>query len=121
MADAYLAVLIFAAVALLVPALMLAFSKLVRRESDGNDVETQNYESAVEGVGKGVTMMTEYAHYFVIFLAFEILGAVVITVEHLRQAARLGGQPARRAAPGARVRDGDVRASAEQAGGLNGA
>lgn len=78
MADAYLAVLIFAAVALLVPALMLAFSKLVRRESDGNDVETQNYESAVEGVGKGVTMMTEYAHYFVIFLAFEILGAVVI-------------------------------------------
>lgn len=78
MADAYLGVLVFAAVALLVPALMLAFSKLVRKGSDGNEVETQPYESAEESVGGGVTMMGEYAHYFVIFLAFEILGAVAI-------------------------------------------
>lgn len=70
--------MIFAAVALLVPALMLAFSKLVRPASDGNDVETQNYESGEEGVGQRITMMGEYVHYFVIFLAFEILGAVVI-------------------------------------------
>ena len=34
--------LIFGAVALLVPAVLLAFSKLVRMRSDGNDVETQN-------------------------------------------------------------------------------
>lgn len=78
MAGAYLGILIFAAVALLVPALMLAFSRLVRPSSDGNDVETRNYESAEESVGQRISIMGEYAHYFVVFLAFEILGAIVI-------------------------------------------
>lgn len=78
MADAYLDLLIFAAVALLVPALMLAFSKLVRPASDGNDVETLPYESAEEGVGRNLTIMGEYAQYFAVFLAFEALAAVAL-------------------------------------------
>jgi NADH:ubiquinone oxidoreductase subunit 3 (subunit A) len=78
MAEAYLAMSIFAAVALLVPAAILTFSKLVRMRSDGNDVETQNYESGEEGSGGGVTIMREYAHYFVLFLAFGTIGAIAI-------------------------------------------
>jgi NADH:ubiquinone oxidoreductase subunit 3 (subunit A) len=78
MADAYLELLIFAVVAMLVPALMLAFSKLVRPASDGNDVETGPYESAEGSVGRNSTVMGEYAQYFVLFLAFEVIGAVAI-------------------------------------------
>src|SRR5208337_2198187 len=78
MADAYLELLIFAGVALLVPALMLCFSKLVRPPSDENDAETAPYESAEESVGRDFTIMGEYAQYFVAFIAFGVLAAVVI-------------------------------------------
>ncbi|VVB77490.1 Uncharacterised protein [uncultured archaeon] len=69
---------VFAAVALAVPALMLVFSKLVRPESDGNEVVTKSYESAEESDGQRASVMDEYMHFFTIFLAFEVIGAVII-------------------------------------------
>jgi len=76
--DQYLLVVIFAVVAILIPASMLVFSRLVRPRSDNNDVETLPYESAEESFGGKVEIMHEYLHYFVAFLAFEIISIVII-------------------------------------------
>lgn len=78
MAGQYLAIAIFAAIALLIPFSALLFSQLVRIRSDNNDVETKVYESAEETIGQRVDVMHEYLHYFVAFLAFEILGVIII-------------------------------------------
>jgi NADH:ubiquinone oxidoreductase subunit 3 (subunit A) len=78
MVDQYLAVAIFAVVALLIPLSAMLFSKLVRIKSDSNDVKTKVYESAEETVGERVEPMHEYLHYFVAFLAFEMLSVIVI-------------------------------------------
>lgn len=78
MADQYLQMLIFAAIAVFVPLSTLMFSKMVRPRSDNNDVKTLTYESAEQSVGQKVEVMHEYLHYFVAFLAFEIIGVIVI-------------------------------------------
>jgi len=78
MAGAYLGVSIFAAMALLVPALALLLSKLMRPESENNEVETQVFESAELGIGQRAGMMNEYVPYFSVFLAFGIICAVVV-------------------------------------------
>lgn len=78
MADQYLQILIFAIIAVLVPLSTLLFSKMVRPRSDNNDVKTLVYESAEESVGQKVEIMHEYLHYFIAFLAFEIIGVIVI-------------------------------------------
>ncbi|MDE1874074.1 MAG: NADH-quinone oxidoreductase subunit A [Candidatus Micrarchaeota archaeon] len=78
MVDQYLQVLIFAVIAVLVPVSTLLFSKMVRPRSDKNDVKTLVYESAEESLGQKVEIMHEYLHYFVAFLAFEIIGVIVI-------------------------------------------
>ncbi len=74
----YLQILVFAIVALLIPALLLAASKLVRKSGRGNAVTGKPYESAEETVGERVGMMSEYLHYLVMFLAFDIIAAIVI-------------------------------------------
>ncbi len=78
MADQYLQILIFAMIAVLVPVSALLFSRMVRPKSDNNEVKTLVYESAEESVGERVEIMHEYLHYFVAFIAFEIIGVVVI-------------------------------------------
>ncbi len=78
MPDTYIELIIFAAIAAFIPLSMLIFSSLVRPRSDNNDVETLPYESAEESFGGKVEIMHEYLHYFVAFLAFEIIAIIVI-------------------------------------------
>ncbi|MDE1854995.1 MAG: NADH-quinone oxidoreductase subunit A [Candidatus Micrarchaeota archaeon] len=88
MADQYLQILIFAIIAVLVPLSALLFNKMVRPRSDNNDVKTLPYESAEESVGQRVEIMQEYMHYFVAFLAFEIIGVVVLIWSTFTRAAQ---------------------------------
>ncbi len=73
-----MAIVIFAAVALLEPALMLLGSKLVRRTSRRNTVKEASYESAEESRGRRTSVMNEYLYYFPMFLAFEVIVAVML-------------------------------------------
>ncbi|MEM3839055.1 MAG: NADH-quinone oxidoreductase subunit A [Candidatus Micrarchaeaceae archaeon] len=77
MASEYLAIIVFAAIAVLEPLLMLLASKLIRRASKENAVKTGNYESAEESFGTRASLMGEYLHYFPMFLAFEVLIAIM--------------------------------------------
>ncbi len=74
----YLQILVFAIIALLIPVALLAISRLIRKSGRGNAVTGKPYESAEEPVGERVGMMREYLHYLVMFLAFEIIAAIVI-------------------------------------------
>ena len=93
MADQYLQLLIFAIIAVLIPTSALLFSKLVRPRSDENAVKTKVYESGEESVGEKVEIMHEYMHYFVAFLAFEIIGVVVIIWSTFARAAQATSGP----------------------------
>lgn len=74
----YLQLLVFAIMALLIPAALLLVSRMMRRSGSGNRVMGKPYESAEETVGERVGMMREYLHYLVMFLAFEIIAVIVI-------------------------------------------
>ena len=90
MANVSVQVLVFGIVAVLVPLSLLVFSRLVRPRTRGDEIQTSAYESAEEAVGGRVEIMHEYLHYFSIFLAFEIIGIVLIiwaTVSRQTQAA----------------------------------
>lgn len=78
MVDQYLQIVVFAIIAVAVPLSALLFSMLVRPRSDSNRVKTLVYESAEETIGERVEIMHEYLHYFLAFLAFEIISVVVI-------------------------------------------
>jgi NADH:ubiquinone oxidoreductase subunit 3 (subunit A) len=90
MADQYLALLIFAAIAVLVPLSTLLFSRMVRPNTEENDVKTLTYESAEQSVGQHVEIMHEYLHYFIAFLAFEIVGVIVLIWSTFSRGAQIG-------------------------------
>ena len=78
MASDYLSVLVFIIFSLLFPASMLMLSKLVRNRDRQNPVSTLNFESSEQTIGKGLSIMKEYFHYFASFLAFEIVAGIVL-------------------------------------------
>lgn len=78
MVSEYVAIIIFAIVAVLEPLLMLLGSKLIRRSSRENPVKKGNYESAEESYGSRTSVMNEYLYYFPMFLAFEVILAVML-------------------------------------------
>ena len=78
MADPYVQVVVFAFLAAFLPLSMLMFSKLIRPRGGGNEVQKLPYESGEESAGQRVDVMQEYLHYFPLFLAFEVMGIVVI-------------------------------------------
>ncbi|MGA3020894.1 MAG: NADH-quinone oxidoreductase subunit A [Candidatus Micrarchaeales archaeon] len=78
MAFSYVQVTVFALVSVLVPLSLLLFSKLVRPRGKGNSVQRLPYESAEETIGENVEIMHEYLHYFSLFLAFEMVAAIII-------------------------------------------
>ncbi len=87
MADQYVLVAILGAVALFIPVSMLMFSRLVRPQGDENEVQKIPYESAEVPFGKKMEVMHEYLHYFVAFLAFEIISVIVIIWSTFQKAA----------------------------------
>jgi len=68
---------VFAIIAVLIPAAMLVFSWLIRPKG-GNELLEENYESGEETIGGKVGVMREYLHYFSIFLLFELIGVVLL-------------------------------------------
>ena len=78
MVSEYVAIVIFAAVAILEPLLMLLGSKMIRRKSRPNPVKKGNYESAEESFGSRTSVMNEYLYYFPMFLAFEVILAIML-------------------------------------------
>ncbi len=78
MVSVYVAIIIFAVIAFLEPVLMLLGSKLIRRRSRPSRAKQNNYESAEESYGRRTSVMNEYLYYFPMFLAFEIILAVML-------------------------------------------
>ena len=78
MVSAYVAIVIFVILAVLEPLLMLLSSKLIRRRSRETRVKKNNYESAEESSGTRTSVMGEYLYYFPMFLAFEVLVAIML-------------------------------------------
>lgn len=74
----YVVLLIFFILSVLVPALTMFGSQLMRRTTVNNDVATLNYESAEESIGERIAIMKEYIYYFSMFLALEIVVAILL-------------------------------------------
>ena len=78
MASTYLALLIFLLFGAFLPISMILTSKLLRPERSDNPVKNANYESGEESVGGRISIMKEYLHYFSLFLAFDIITAIIL-------------------------------------------
>jgi len=74
----YIALLIFIAFAVFVPASFLLSAKLLGRKSQGNKVKNAPYESGEETIGNSKDVDNEYLPYFMLFLPFEIVVAIMI-------------------------------------------
>lgn len=74
----YLALLIFFLFSLLVPASMILTSAMLRRRTRTNPVGRNSYESAERSFGSRISIMNEYIHYFSMFIAFEMVIAIIL-------------------------------------------
>jgi NADH:ubiquinone oxidoreductase subunit 3 (subunit A) len=74
----YIALLFFVALGLLIPALFLLASKLLGRRYPGNPTKNAPYESAEETIGSSRDVDNEYLPYFMLFLPFEIILAMLL-------------------------------------------
>ena len=72
------AILIFILFSVFTPVSMVMTSVFLRRRSKKNVMMGSSYESAEESKGNRISIMNEYMHYFSMFLAFEILVAIII-------------------------------------------
>jgi NADH:ubiquinone oxidoreductase subunit 3 (subunit A) len=77
MAGAYLEVVVFAVIALLIPPAMILLSKLLAGNG-ASELEGKNYESGEENIGDGIHAPREYLHYLFLFLAFAVISIVMI-------------------------------------------
>ena len=73
-----LAILIFIAFSIFTPISLIITSRTLRRNTKRNIVKDSSYESAEESVGSRISIMNEYLHYFSMFIAFEIIAAMVL-------------------------------------------
>ncbi len=78
MGSDYLAIVVFAIIAIAEPVGMLLSSIMIRRADAANPVLNGNYESAERSTGRRTTVMNEYLHYFPMFLSYEIVIAVML-------------------------------------------
>lgn len=74
----YVALVLFVAFAVFVPASFLLFAKLLGRKEEGNPVKNAPYESGEETVGNSRDIDNEYLPYFMIFLPFEIVVVLLL-------------------------------------------
>ncbi len=74
----YIALLIFIAFAVFIPASFLLTAKLLGRKEQGNPVKNAPYESGEETVGNSKDIDNEYLPHFMIFLPFEVVVAILI-------------------------------------------
>ncbi|MGI0100696.1 MAG: NADH-quinone oxidoreductase subunit A [Candidatus Micrarchaeaceae archaeon] len=74
----YIALALFIAFAVFVPASFLLTVKLLAHREPGNPVKNSPYESAEETVGDSRNIENEYMPYFMIFLPFEVIIVILI-------------------------------------------
>ncbi len=74
----YVALAIFIAFAVFVPASFLLTAKLLGKRGHGNKVSNAPYESGEETTGTGKDIDNEYLPHFMIFLPFEIVVVIMI-------------------------------------------
>jgi NADH:ubiquinone oxidoreductase subunit 3 (subunit A) len=74
----YIAIGIFAAIAVALPFVILLVAKLIGHPEEKNPVKDANYESAEASIGEKSSVAMEYMHYFPLFLGFELIAAIVI-------------------------------------------
>lgn len=74
----YLALLVFALIAIFVPASLLATAKLFRHRTRDNAVKSAPYESAEATIGKNRDVINEYLPFFMLFLPFEVVAIVLL-------------------------------------------
>ena len=88
----YIAVTVFAAIAMFVPVSLLLLAKLLRHKSSGNQVKNAPYESAEATIGKNRDVINEYLPFFMLFLPFEVVAVLLlIWSSGLRQASYANG------------------------------
>lgn len=78
MDSTILALIIFALFSVFTPISLILTSRAIRKATKRNSVKDAPYESAEESSGIRISIMNEYLHYFSMFLAFEIITAVII-------------------------------------------
>jgi NADH:ubiquinone oxidoreductase subunit 3 (subunit A) len=74
----YVALSVFAILAVLVPAGMEIVSRLMRPRPSYGSARNQNYESAEDAGGHTRDITNDYLHYFPLFIAFEIVSVMAI-------------------------------------------
>lgn len=80
MADyTYVAVAIFAALALFVPISMLILAKLIGASPKQNPIKLESYESAETPIGLSRDITNDYLEYFPLYLGFEIVIVIVFS------------------------------------------
>ena len=75
----YIAVAIFAALALFVPISMLILAKLIGARPSQNPIKLESYESAETPIGLSRDITNDYLEYFPLYLAFEIVIVIVLS------------------------------------------
>lgn len=74
----YIAIIFFAAFAIFVPVSFLLTSKMLRKNPKSNPVRNAPYESGEETIGDNRDIDNEYLPFFALFLAFELIGMIII-------------------------------------------
>jgi NADH:ubiquinone oxidoreductase subunit 3 (subunit A) len=74
----YVALLLFIAFAIFIPVSFLLAAKLIGRKESGNAVKNSPYESGEETIGSSRDIENEYLPYFMMFLPFEVIVAILI-------------------------------------------
>ena len=74
----YIAILIFALIAISVPVSLILTAKLLRHNVKGNPVKNAPYESAEATIGKNRDVINEYLPFFMLFLPFEVVAVVLL-------------------------------------------
>lgn len=74
----YVALLLFIAFAVFIPVSFLLTARLLGRRDRGNPVKNAPYESGEETIGTSRDTDSEYLPYFMIFLPFEIIIAILL-------------------------------------------
>jgi NADH:ubiquinone oxidoreductase subunit 3 (subunit A) len=71
-------IIVFIALALLVPGSMLLLSKMIGAKPRQNPVKLGNYESAEVPIGSARDITNEYLHYFPLYLGFEVVVVIIL-------------------------------------------
>ena len=75
----YVAVGVFAFLALFVPVSMLFLAKIIGARPKQNPIKLENYESAESPIGTHRDITNDYLQYFPIYLGFEIVLIILLS------------------------------------------